>query len=112
MIKTVADIIDIQGSLANFQQLDYGMDEADWRAASGGNSAYGVGLWEGKAGDVEFPAMPYAEACWIIEGRIALCDEQGGRKEFGAGQGYILPKGFAGRWITIADAKKFYVTLE
>ncbi|MRW91792.1 DUF861 domain-containing protein [Duganella sp. FT80W] len=112
MSKTVADIIAINGGIAQFQKLDYGMDEADWRASSGSNSAYGVGLWEGKPGEVEFPAMPYDEACWIIEGQVALIDEQGSRKEFGAGQGYILPKGFAGRWITIADAKKFYVTLE
>jgi len=112
MSKTIADIIPINGGLAQFQKLDYGMDEGDWRVADGANSNFGVGMWEGKPGQVDFPAMPYAEACWIIEGRIALCDEQGGRKEFEAGQGYLLPKGFSGRWITLADAKKFYVTLE
>jgi uncharacterized cupin superfamily protein len=112
MSKTVADIIALDAGVAQFQKLDYGMDEGDWRAASGRNTGYAVGLWEGKRGEVDFPAMPYDEACWITSGRIALIDEQGGRREFGAGQGYLLPKGFAGRWITLEDASKFYVVLE
>lgn len=112
MTKTVADIIALEAGLAQFQKLDYGMDESDWRAASGQNAGYAVGLWQGMPGEVDFPAMPYDEACWITAGRIALVDEQGGRREFGAGQGYLLPKGFAGRWITLEDAQKFYVALE
>lgn len=112
MTKTVADIIALNTGIASFQKLDYGMDEGDWRAAEGSNKGYAVGLWEGKQGEVEFPAMPYDEACWITEGRVALIDSAGGRREFSAGQGYVLPKGFAGRWITMEDAKKFYVVLE
>jgi len=112
MTKTIDDIVVLDTSLAEFRKLDYGMDEADWRAASGKAGGYVAGLWEGRPGEVDFPEMPYDEACWIIAGRIALVDARGGRREFGAGQGYLLPKGFAGRWVTIEDAKKFYVVLE
>lgn len=112
MTKTVADIVAIESGIADFQKLNYGMDESDWRAAEGKNGIYAVGLWEGKVGALDFPAMPYDEACWVTQGRIALVDGAGGRREFGAGQGYVLPRGFAGRWETLEDAKKFYVVLE
>lgn len=49
---------------------------------------------------------------WLVEGKIALTDVNGERKEFTAGEGYLLPAGFAGRWETLVDAKKFYVLLE
>jgi uncharacterized cupin superfamily protein len=98
--------------MAYFQTLKYGMDESDWRAAEGKNGIYAVGLWEGKVGALDFPATEADEAVWLVEGRVALTDLEGNRQEFAAGQGYLLPAGFAGRWETLEDAKKFYVLLE
>jgi len=58
------------------------------------------------------PVSASAQEVIVTEGKIALTDEAGGRREFSAGEGYLLPKGFAGRWETLVDAKKIAVTLE
>ncbi|BAN26645.1 cupin domain-containing protein [Caballeronia insecticola] len=112
MSKLIQDIAPLGAGIGEFTRLDYGMNESDWRAAQGPSGNYVIGWWEGKAGAVDFPATTADEAVWLVEGRIALTDVNGGRREFTAGQGYLLPAGFAGRWETIEDAKKFYVVLE
>ncbi|GAB7538150.1 cupin domain-containing protein [Burkholderia sp. 22PA0099] len=112
MSKLVQDIVPLGAGLGDFTRLDYGMDECDWRASAGKSGGHVVGWWEGKVGAVDFPATEADEAVWLVEGRIALTDAEGTRKEFAAGQGYLLPAGFAGRWETLEDAKKFYVVLE
>ncbi|CAB3750011.1 cupin [Burkholderia puraquae] len=112
MTKLIKDILPLGAGIGEFTKLDFGMDESDWRAAEGKSGNYIVGWWEGKAGSVEFPDTAADEAVWLVEGRIALTDVEGNRKEFAPGQGYLLPAGFAGRWETIEDAKKFYVLLE
>ncbi|MBI0329187.1 cupin domain-containing protein [Burkholderia plantarii] len=112
MSKLIHDIVALGAGLGEFTRLDYGMDECDWRAGAGNSRGYVAGWWEGKAGSVEFPATESDEAVWLVEGRVALTDVEGNRREFSAGQGYLLPAGFAGRWETIEDAKKFYVLLE
>lgn len=111
-MKTIHDILPISFSSAAFIPLNYGMEESESKIALGAASAYSVSLWQGKVGAVDFPATEVTEICWITEGRIALSDEAGGRVEFSEGQGYILPKGFAGRWETLVDAKKIAVILE
>lgn len=111
-MKTIQDIRPVSFSIGDFTPLNYGMEESENKIAAGSASGYGVSLWQGKVGAVDFPATEVTEICWITEGRIALADEAGGRVEFGAGQGYILPKGFAGRWETLVDAKKIAVILE
>ncbi|WP_246792092.1 cupin domain-containing protein [Burkholderia perseverans] len=112
MSKLIHDIVALGAGLGEFTRLDYGMDECDWRASAGNSRGYVAGWWEGKVGSVEFPATESDEAVWLVEGRVALTDVEGNRREFSAGQGYLLPAGFAGRWETIEDAKKFYVLLE
>ena len=112
MTKLVRDIIALGAGIGEYTKLNFGMDESDWRAAQGQSRNYIVGWWEGKVGAVEFPETTADEVVWLVEGRIALTDAEGNRKEFRAGEGYLLPAGFAGRWETIEDAKKFYVLLE
>ncbi|KVN00517.1 cupin [Burkholderia diffusa] len=112
MTKLIKDVLPLGAGIGEFTKLDFGMDESDWRAAEGKSGSYLIGWWEGKAGSVEFPETAADEAVWLVEGRIALTDVEGNRKEFTPGQGYLLPAGFAGRWETIEDAKKFYVLLE
>jgi uncharacterized protein len=112
MSKLIQDIKQLGAGLGEFTKLDFGMDESDWRAAEGRSNNYVIGMWEGKVGAVDFPATTADEAVWLVEGKIALTDVNGTRKEFAAGEGYLLPAGFAGRWETLEDAKKFYVLLE
>jgi len=112
-MKTVSDIQAISFANGVFTALDYGMDESEQRIIdSAATKRYGVTLWQGKVGAVDFSATQTTEVCWLTEGKIALTDEAGGRREYSAGEGYLLPKGFAGRWETLVDAKKIAVTLE
>ncbi|WP_027796901.1 cupin domain-containing protein [Paraburkholderia acidipaludis] len=112
MSKLIQDIVLLGAGEGEFTRLEFGMDEIDWRGAAGESRNYVAGWWEGKVGSVDFPETAADEAVWLTEGRIALTDVAGNRKEFRAGQGYLLPAGFAGRWETLEDAKKFYVVLE
>lgn len=112
MTKLIRDIAALGTGVGEYTKLDFGMDEGDWRAVQGDSRSYIVGWWEGKVGSVAFPETTADEAVWLVEGRIALTDLEGNRKEFRAGEGYLLPAGFAGRWETLEDAKKFYVLLE
>lgn len=112
MSKLIKDIVLLGAGEGEFTKLDFGMDEMDWRGAAGESRQYIAGWWEGKVGAVDFPETAADEAVWLTGGRIALTDVEGNRKEFAAGQGYLLPAGFAGRWETLEDAKKFYVVLE
>ncbi|MGA7779856.1 MAG: cupin domain-containing protein [Paraburkholderia sp.] len=112
MSKLIQDIVLLGSGEGEFTKLEFGMDEIDWRGAAGQSSKYVAGWWEGKVGTVDFPETAADEAVWLTEGRVALIDVAGNRKEFSAGQGYLLPAGFAGRWETLEDAKKFYVVLE
>ncbi|MVW79087.1 cupin domain-containing protein [Bordetella sp. 02P26C-1] len=111
MSKTVHDIKVLGPGMGDFTRLNYGMEEGDWCITQGTNKSYVVGWWEGKVGMLDFPETSADEAVWLVEGKIALTDTEGGRIEFSAGQGYLLPRGFAGRWETISDAKKLYVLL-
>jgi uncharacterized cupin superfamily protein len=112
MTKLAQDIKTLGAGVGSFTRLDFGMDEADWCALQGPSKGHTVGWWEGKVGAVDFPATTADEIVWLAEGRIALTDLEGGRREFKAGQAYLLPAGFAGRWETLEDAKKLYILLE
>lgn len=112
MKKLIQDIKPLGAGIGVFSKPDYGMDEADWCALAGPSSGHVVGWWEGKVGSIDFPETESDEVVWLAEGRIALNDVQGGRREFRAGEAYLLPAGFAGRWETLEDAKKLYVLLK
>lgn len=112
MAKLVKDIQPLSASAGTFTKLDFGMDESDWQAAQGKSSNYVIGWWEGKVGAIDFPPSTSTEAFFITEGRIALTDIEGNRMELKAGEAYLVPPGFEGRWETLEDARKFYVLLE
>ncbi|MFI7627370.1 hypothetical protein [Microbispora rosea] len=39
-------------------------------------------------------------------------DQAGGRLEFGAGDGFVVPKGFVGDWLTLEAASKYFIAVE
>ncbi|MCZ9885124.1 cupin domain-containing protein [Arthrobacter sp. B2a2-09] len=69
------------------------------------------GLWEGTAGSVFFEAWPYTEFCVMIEGHVAIYDHQYRRKDFRAGDAFIVPKGFRGTWTTVTPSRKYFVAM-
>ncbi len=46
------------------------------------------------------------------QGRVALENLTGERWEFSAGDGFVVPAGFAGTWEVIDDCTKFYAIFE
>lgn len=68
-----------------------------------------IGTWE---------CTPYAETlsypdtsefCVVLSGRVALTDLSGKTEEFGAGDYYIVPKGYEGRFEVLETLRKIYV---
>jgi hypothetical protein len=41
----------------------------------------------------------------------AIVDPAGGCREFGSGEGFIVPKGFVGEWVTLESATKMFLTI-
>lgn len=71
-----------------------------------------AGYWTGEPGWVEFISWPYNELCVILTGRVALEDSAGGRREFAAGESFLVPEGFRGRWVTVEPTTKIFVGVE
>ncbi|GAB2862943.1 cupin domain-containing protein [Lentzea nigeriaca] len=86
--------------------------ETEWRSfgSETGNRWFG-GAWEGEPGTLDLPAYPYDELCVMLAGRVALTDEQGGRRVFEAGEAFFVPRGFRGRWETLEPSRKIFVAL-
>ncbi|MFC9932211.1 cupin domain-containing protein [Streptomyces sp. NPDC127190] len=82
--------------------------ETEWRAFASSTGTLFGGSWEGEPGELLLDPYPYDEICVMVSGRVALTDLRGGRKEFGAGEVFHVPKGFRGTWTTLEPSKKFF----
>ena len=95
---------------------DYAESSTDWREVehrarlTGGRAVAGV--WEGEPGFVRIPKWPYDEICVIQKGRIAIEDAAGHRREFGAGEAFLVPAGFDGWWHTLEPTRKIFVGVD
>jgi uncharacterized cupin superfamily protein len=68
-----------------------------------------VGFWEGQPGAVRLDPWPYDELAVMLTGRVALVDDSGARREFAAGQAFLVPQEFSGVWETIEPSTKIFV---
>ncbi|MDR6636979.1 cupin domain-containing protein [Paenarthrobacter nitroguajacolicus] len=73
------------------------------------NTRSQVAAWEGQPGWVRIDNWPYHEVCVIQEGRVAVEDTAGLRREFGSGEAFVIPAGFSGIWHTLEPARKIFV---
>jgi hypothetical protein len=48
----------------------------------------------------------------VLAGRVALQSDQGARWEFGPGDSFVVPSGFAGTWEVLEDCRKLYAIYE
>lgn len=71
---------------------------------SAGEWSCAVGAWRVRYTEEEF--------CHLLEGRVALTGDDGDRREFAAGDRFVIPAGFNGIWETIETARKIYVIYE
>ena len=52
------------------------------------------------------------EFCYLLEGHVRLVGDDGSRREFRAGDAFVIPAGYTGTWETIEPARKHYVIYE
>lgn len=86
--------------------------ETEYRCFSGADGRLFGGTWEGSPGKLRLGSYPYDEICVMLTGRVALFDADGGRKEFGPGEAFFVPRGFVGTWETIEPSTKIFVAVE
>jgi uncharacterized cupin superfamily protein len=57
-----------------------------------------VALWESEAGVLKSEAYPVDEFIYVLEGEVVTTDADGTRREFRAGDAFVLPRGWTGTW--------------
>lgn len=95
---------------ADYDDVSDSWREVEYRAVELADDSLG-GLWEGEPGHVSFDSWPYTEFCVMLAGRVALVDREGGRREFIAGDAFVVPRGFSGTWQTLEPARKYFVAM-
>jgi uncharacterized cupin superfamily protein len=98
-------------SLSDYATSSPGWTEAEYHCVDLPASRISGGYWTGEPGSVEIDPWVYTEVCSIISGRVAIVDLKGGRLEFGPGEAFVIPKGFAGEWITLESATKIFLAI-
>ncbi|MGV7120859.1 cupin domain-containing protein [Sphingopyxis sp. 550A] len=67
-----------------------------------------VGVWQGSAGRVSIAAYPSDELWHIVSGHVDFRSETGEAQSFGAGDCFVLPKGYSGTAEFSEDFRKVY----
>ncbi len=82
-----------------------------WNFYSDPTAQFFAGIWSATRGSWR---VNYSESEFVhlLEGRIALTDQNGVRAEFGPGDSFVVPSGFVGSWEVIADCRKLYAIFE
>jgi len=70
-----------------------------------------AGLWSSTRGKWRI-RYSESEFCCLTRGRVVLENGAGQRWEFGPGEGFLVPSGFAGTWEVLEDCTKFYAIFE
>lgn len=68
-----------------------------------------VAFWESEAGVLKTDDYPIDEYILVLEGHVVTTDADGTRREFRAGDTFLLPKGWAGTWDMKTHFKKMIV---
>jgi uncharacterized cupin superfamily protein len=68
-----------------------------------------VAFWESKAGGLRSFNYPKDEFIYILEGGVVTTDANGTKREFHAGDAFVLPKGWVGLWEMNSHFKKIIV---
>jgi len=82
-----------------------------WNHFTDRSQQFFAGVWSATRGTWR---IQYSECefCHLLEGRVALTDRDGRRWEFGPGDNFVVPAGFAGTWEVIEDCRKVYAIFE
>lgn len=70
------------------------------------------GVWECTAGVVAIKDFPSDEFCILLSGSVVITDAAGKAETFGAGDAFMIPKGFNGTWNMPVTVRKYYVIFD
>ncbi|MBT8199474.1 MAG: DUF861 domain-containing protein [Acidimicrobiia bacterium] len=70
-----------------------------------------VGLWGCTPGGWQIDDRPDTEVVHVLRGRARITDHDGESYEVGAGDIFVMPAGWSGRWDILDDLKKLYVII-
>jgi len=82
-----------------------------WNVFSSGDEKFHCGIWDSKDGSWQV-SYSEEEFCLILEGESIIHDADGNTKTVRAGDQFIVPAGFGGRWEVPTYCKKVYVIYE
>jgi uncharacterized protein len=86
-----------------------GFEEVERRCFASADGALFGGMWAGQPGSLRLSPYPYDEVCVMLSGRVALIDDAGQRREFGAGEAFFVPAGATFTWETIEPSEKIFI---
>lgn len=66
-----------------------------------------AGTWESSVGAWRV-SYDEDELCVILAGRVRLSGDDGRVVEYGPGEAFVIPRGFAGVWETLEPLRKIY----
>jgi len=71
-----------------------------------------AGVWECAPCTERVRDYPFDQCCFVLEGSLTITDENGHSETFGAGDAFIIPRGFNGDWQMTEQYKNFFITVE
>jgi uncharacterized cupin superfamily protein len=69
-----------------------------------------AGVWEARAYSERLRDYPYDEIVFVVAGSVIIADETGREERFGAGDCFVLQRGFNGYWRQPETLKIFHMT--
>jgi hypothetical protein len=82
-----------------------------WNLHSDATGQFHAGQWASTAGAWRI-RYTETEFCHLLRGRVRITSADGGSWEFGAGDSFVVPAGFAGTWEVVEEALKLYAVFE
>ncbi|RKE77440.1 cupin domain-containing protein [Rhizobium sp. AG855] len=70
------------------------------------------GIWEATPYAERMDNYPFNEMAHILAGRVVITPDGGAPATFGAGDSYVMRKGFSGRFEVTDTCRKYYFTVE
>jgi hypothetical protein len=71
--------------------------------------AFRVAIWESGPGVLVTDSYPNDEYCRVLEGTLTITNADGSTADFGPGDSFVIPRGWAGRWHMKTRFKKQFV---
>ncbi|SIR36345.1 hypothetical protein SAMN05880582_11128 [Rhizobium sp. RU20A] len=67
-----------------------------------------IGVWECTPGRFTADRSAAAEICHLLSGRVTLHEGDGTARDIGAGEMFVLPRGWRGEWTIHEQTRKIY----